>query len=158
MSTTLEPIDFADGKYQFGPLSIKQTIELERACGETDRDGLLHPKSLYTLHTEFGDGLGLDDETPVYVGGGSAHPAHIRETIRLLLIAGGSGIAAGQQVEVTPAKAAQLCDDYVYPARPLVEAQYIAWAALEAMIRGVTLKKKVDEDPEAEGSNPSTED
>lgn len=141
-STANEPIKFADGIYQFGPLSLKQAIELERACGTTDREGILHPKSVYTIYDEIGRGLGLDGETPVYLGGGAAHPSDIRETIRLLLIAGGQGMVAKQEVEVGPIKAAQLCDDYLYPARPMLEGQYLAWAGLKAMIEGVTLKKK----------------
>lgn len=153
--TALEPISFGDGKYQFGPLSLKQVVELERACGVTDREGVLRSKSVYVIYDELGQGLGLNGDAPVYLGGGGAHPGDIREVIRLALIAGNSGVVAGNEIQVGPVKAGQLCDEYLYPERPMIEGQHIAWAVLNAMIVGVTLKKKAEtteegpESPEA---------
>ena len=142
MRTEHDPIKFADGTYRFF-LPMKQVLELERACGATDRDGILHTKSIYTMHEEMGQGLGLDEAgNPVYLGGGTAHPRDIKEVIRLALIGGGSGLVDGVEVEVGPLKAQQLCEDYVYPAQPLINGQFLAWSILEAAIRGVQVKKK----------------
>lgn len=158
LETFVRPITFADGKYQLGPLSMKQIIELERACGMKDAQGNLIPKSVYTIHAELEQGLGVnkDDGAASYFGGGAAHPGDIANTVRLLLIAGNSGLVAGEPIEVGPAKAAQLCDDYLYPHRPLIEGQYLAWAGLNAMIVGVSVKKKAGEAAD-ESRTPSSE-
>lgn len=142
--TFVDPVAFGDGKYQLGPLSMKQVVELERLCGSKDAQGNLVPKSIYQIHSECEAGLGFNKETeaPAYFGAGSAHPSDIHHTVRLLLIAGNSGMVAGAQIDVGPAKAAQLCDDYLYPHRPLIEGQYLAWAGLNAMIVGTEVKKK----------------
>ncbi|WP_066795053.1 hypothetical protein [Sphingomonas soli] len=157
METRLKPVQFGDGKYSLA-LNLKQIIELERNCGVTDRDGKLFPKSIYAIHEELGAGLGLNDEAPVYLGGGAARPSDIRETIRLALIGGDNGLlGSGEEIKVGPAKASQLCDDYLFPHRPIVEGQYIAWAVLNAAIVGVEVKKKAVSDPESDLS-PSPED
>lgn len=155
MQTFVEPVDFADGKYQLGPLSIKQIIELERNCGFKAPDGRVYPKSIYQIHDELGAGLGLQDERAVYVGGGAAHASDIREGLRLLLIAGNRAIVAGEEIEVGPVKAAQLCDDYLYPHRPLIEGQYLVWAGLSAAIVGIDIKKKPDQSAQSEDMSPS---
>lgn len=156
MHTRIEPVQFGDGKYSLF-LSLKHIIELERNCGVADRDGRLHPKSIYAIHEELGAGLGLNEETPVYLGGGAARPSDIREVIRLALIGGNNGVlGSGEEIVVGPAKANNLCDDYLYPHRPMVEGQYIAWAVLNAAIVGVEVKKKAEHPPVSD-PNPSPE-
>lgn len=156
MQTRIEPIRFGDGTYTLF-LNIKQLVELERSCGTTDRDGRLHPKSMYQIYEEVGAGLGMNDDTPIYLGGGAAHPNDIREVIRLGLIGGNNGLlGSGEEIKVGPAKAQQLCDEYLYPHRPLIEGQYIAWAVLNAAIVGVEVKKKADSPQESDPS-PSPE-
>ncbi|GGO96571.1 hypothetical protein [Stakelama pacifica] len=146
METAIEPIAFGDGKYQLR-LTLKQIFEIERSCGFKDHEGITRPKSIYIMLDELEAGLGQqqDTEQPVYLGGGAAHARDIREVIRCALIGGNSGFVAGEEIEVGPGKAQQLVDEYLFPARPLVEGQYIAWAVLNAVIRGVTLKKKAEE-------------
>lgn len=141
MQTDLESVAFADGKYRFA-LTLKLIIEIERNCGEKDRDGVPRPKSVYITHDELGAGLGLNDDAAVYFGGGAARASDIREVIRCALIGGNSGLVAGQQIEVGPQKAVELCDNYLFPHRPLIEGQYLAWSILEAAIRGIRVKKK----------------
>lgn len=157
MSLSLDSVAFADGRYRFA-LTLKLIVEIERNCGHMDRDGVLQPKSIYRIHDELSGGLALDDDTPVYLGGGDARASDIREVIRCGLIGGNSGVVAGVSIEVGPAKAGELCDSYLFPHRPLIEGQYLAWAILDACIRGVTLKKKAESDEqETEESRLSTE-
>lgn len=166
LSTANEPIAFGDGEYLFR-LPLKQIFEIERNCGFHDRDGILRPKSIYLILDELEAGLGENQETgaAVYLGGGAAHARDIREVIRCGLIGGNSGMVAGEEIEVGPNKAKQLVDDYLYPSRPLVEGQHIAWAILNAVVRGATLKKKepvkqdgsTDQDSTGESSSPTAE-
>jgi hypothetical protein len=144
MQTSLEPVKFGDGTYKLGALSLKQIVELERACGHKDAQGNVTPKSIYQIHAECEAGLGFNEEAgqAAYFGGGIARPMDIYHTVRLLLIAGNSGVVAGVETPVGPQRAAQLCDDYLYPYRPLIEGQYLAWAGLNAMIVGIDVKKK----------------
>jgi hypothetical protein len=159
MRTFVAPISFGDGKYQLGPLSLKQVVELERLCGAKDAQGAIVPKSVYQIHSECEAGLGFEEQTEKagYFGGGAARPMDIYHTVRLLLIAGNSGMVAGSPIEVGPTKAAQLCDDYLYPHRPMIEGQYLAWAGLNAMIVGVDVKKKAEPSQERDLS-PSAEE
>lgn len=130
---TAVTLDFADGSYRFW-LPLPQALELERNCG----------KSLFTIFDQVASGLGLIDDKPVYATGGAAMVKDIRETIRLGLIGGNSAMVDGEEKPVGPQTAKQLVDDYVYPARPLIEGQYLAWGILKAAIEGVQLKKKAE--------------
>lgn len=143
----LESVAFADGRYRLA-LTLKLVVEIERNCGTTDRDGVTRPKSIYTIHEEVGAGLALDGEQPVYLGGGASHANDIRQVIRCALIGGKAGMVADEEIEVGPQRADQLCDEYLFPHRPLIEGQYIAWAVLDACIRGASLKKKDADNPE----------
>ena len=78
----------------------------------------------------------------------------VRETIRLALIGGNSGMVEGEEVEVGPLLAKQLVDGYIYPARPFSEGVVLAWRILHAAIHGVQLKKKAEPKAEAEPSDP----
>jgi hypothetical protein len=134
---------------------MKQVIELERKCGQFDREGVPHPKSIYQIHSELGAGLGIDEDLPVYMGGGATYPNDIREVIRLGLIGGNKGLVDEEEKEVGPLTASHLVDSYVYPARPLIESQHVAWSILQAAIVGVQVKKKAETSEAAEGLTPS---
>ena len=136
--------EFADGEYRFW-LPLPQMTALERACGDV---------SILTLEERMRAAIGQDGETFVFVGGGSAMVADIRETIRLALIGGDHGMVDGESVEVGPIRAKQLVDEYVCPARPMGEGLVLAWRILHALVFGVRLKKKADE-PGADGASPS---
>lgn len=131
MKSTSINLGFADGDYTFA-LPLPQFLELERKTG----------KSAFAIYDQVSAGLGIDDADAVYLGGGAAMLADVRETIRLGLIGGNSALVDGEEVEVGPRTALSLVDAYVYPARPLIEGQRIAWAILNAAIEGVQLKKK----------------
>ncbi len=133
MDTATE-LGFADGTYRFW-LPMPQILELERKCGG---------KSVFAMFDQIGAGLGLSEDRPVYLGGGSAMVTDIREVIRLALIGGNSAMIDGEEKQIGPNAARQLVEDYVYPARPLVEAQHLAWAILHAAINGIEVKKKAE--------------
>ena len=133
MDTAAE-LDFGDGRYRFW-LALPHIIELERKTGG---------KSVFAIYDQLGAGLGLDGETPIYLGGGAAMTTDIRETIRLGLIGGNSGMVDGEQIEVGPQRARELVDTYTFPARPIIEGQHVAWSILHAAITGISLKKKAE--------------
>lgn len=137
MDTATE-ITFGDGVYRAW-LPLPQAIELERKCGLADREGKTHPKSLFTIYEQIGEGFGRDaDGALVFMGGSTAPVRDINETIRLGLIGGNSG----PEGEVGPIRAGQLIELYGYPARPLQEVAATAWKILHAAIVGIELKKK----------------
>lgn len=138
MDTAVE-IPFADGEYRFW-LPLPQLVELERKTGDT---------SIETIFSRLNAAIGLDGDEAVYIGGGAAMIADVRETIRLGLIGGNCGQVNGEEIEVGPLLAKQLVDQYVCPARPFKEGAVIAWRILFAMIEGVRLKKKVSDEPES---------
>ncbi|WP_121119102.1 GTA-gp10 family protein [Croceibacterium ferulae] len=107
MPDTAVELSFADGRYTFW-LALPQVIELERKGGG---------KSIFTMYDQIGAGLGIVGEQPVYAGGGSAMLTDIRETIRLGLIGGNSGMVSGAQIEVGPNLARDLVDTYNADAR-----------------------------------------
>lgn len=131
VSTSID-LGFADGSYTFA-LPIPQLLELERKCGN---------KSVFKIYDELSAGLGIDNGEAVYLGGGAGMLTDLRETIRLSLIGGNAAMVDGEEIAVGPRTALNLVDAYVYPARPLIEGQRIAWAVLKAAIEGVQLKKK----------------
>jgi hypothetical protein len=138
--------EFADGEYRFW-LPLPQMVALERACGDT---------SILTLEERLRAAVGQDGDKDVFLGGGWAMVADIRETIRLALIGGNHGLVGGEEIEVGPIRAKQLVDEYVCPARPMSEGVVLAWRILFAMVFGARLKKKadepVDESPSEEAS------
>jgi hypothetical protein len=155
MADTAVEIDFADGRYRFW-LPLPQVVELERKTGDT---------SILVIEERLRAAIGVEENEGgeprfVFLGGGAAMVSDVRETLRLGLIGGGSGMVDGQEVEVGPNTARQLVDAYVYPARPLGEGVVLAWRVLHAAIHGVQLKKKLTPDA-AEGAqppNPSAKD
>lgn len=144
-------LPFGDGEYRFW-LPLPQVFELERVCGDV---------SLLAIEERLRGGIGQDATGEfVYAGGGSAMVREIRETIRLGLIGGNSGMVDSAEVEVGPLRAKELLDLYIYPARPMVESALVAWRILHAAIFGVRLeegsKKKgepaLSESPSEKGS------
>lgn len=133
-------LPFGDGEYRFW-LPLPQVFELERVCGDV---------SLLAIEERLRGGIGQEATGEyVFAGGGSAMVREVRETIRLGLIGGNSGMVDGAEVEVGPLRAKELLDLYSYPARPLVESALVAWRVLHAAIFGVRLgegsKKKAEE-------------
>lgn len=157
MADTAVNFDFADGNYRFW-LPLPEVVELERKTGT----------SILVIEERLRGAIGVDGELgvanapdPIFVflGGGSATVADVRETLRLALQGGGGGLVDGQEVEVGPNTARQLVDAYVYPARPFSEGVVQAWRVLHAAIHGVQLsaKKKPEPGPVI-SENPSGKD
>lgn len=139
---TATTITFGDGEYRAW-LGLPQAIELERKCGVADRDGKTHPKSLFTIYEQIGEGFGRDEAGElVFMGGATVPVRDINETIRLGLIGGNNGPDDGTGAEVGPIRALRLVELYGYPARPLSEVAAVAWKILHAAIVGIDLKKK----------------
>jgi len=139
MADTAVELDFADGQYRFW-LPLPQITELERKTGDT---------SILVIEDRLRGAIGVEDAGEaggeprfVFLGGGAPMIADVRETLRLGLIGGGSGLVDGAEVEVGPNTARRLVDSYAYPARPLGEGVVLAWRILHAAIHGVRLKKK----------------
>jgi len=127
MDETAIDLDFGPGHYRFW-LPMARIVEIERLCGD---------KSVLTIHDDLGGALGLDaDGEPVFVGGGQGRIRDVYEVIRCAAIGGGTA----------PIDAKRLVDEYV-DGRPLAETLPVAWAILEAAVRGVRLKKKADDVP-----------
>ena len=129
-------LDFGPGRYDFW-LPMARIVEIERECGN---------KSILAMHDEMGHAMGIERETErqVFLGGGNGRIKDIYEVIRCAAIGGGT----------SPIDAKRLADEYV-DGRPLSETLPVAWAILDAAIRGVQLKKKA-EAPEDESLSPST--
>lgn len=143
MHTAID-LDFAGQKFTFW-LPLPRIIELERG-GNAGKG-----KSVFRMYDELGAGLGFTpDGAPVYINGGDARTEDMRNVIRLALMGGNSD---GTGDEVGPTRAAQLVEDYVYPARPLVEGVALAWAILNAAINGVQVKKKEPSDETRDSAN-----
>ena len=139
---TATTITFGDGDYRAW-LALPQAIELERKCGVADRDGKTHPKSLFTIYEQIGEGFGRDEAGElVFMGGPTVPVRDINETIRLGLIGGNNGPDDGSGADVGPIRALRLVELYGYPARPLSEVAAIAWKILHAAIVGIDLQKK----------------
>lgn len=146
MSETALTIEFGDARYRFW-LPMARIVELERVCGD---------KSILTIEHEMSMALGaipgMDD--PVFLGGGSARIRDIYEVIRCAAIGGGQREANGQTTTVSALDAKRLADGYV-DGRPIAETLPVAWAILNCAIRGVQLKKNIDNLTEAADRNPS---
>lgn len=148
MADTAVHLQFADGEYRFW-LPLPQVVELERKTGA----------SILAIEERLRAAIGADgpqeDPTFVFLGGGSATVADVRETLRLALWGGGGGLVDGQEVEVGPNTARQLVDAYVYPARPFSEGVVQAWRVLHAAIHGIQLVKKKGKGVTGAGETPS---
>lgn len=132
MPDTAITLRFGDGEHQFW-LPMASISEIERRCGD---------KSILLMHDEMGEALGRNpqgDGELVFIGGGVARLRDIYEVIRCAAIGGGA----------SPLDAKTLVDSYV-DGRPIAETLPVAWAILNAAIRGVSLKKKETE-PEVTG-------
>lgn len=129
---TAVTITFADGEYRFW-LGLPQIVALERACGDV---------SILTIEERMRAAIGQDGDEFIFLGGGSAMIADVRETIRLALIGGNHALTDAGEVEVGPIRAKQLVDEYICPARPLSEGVVIAWRILHGAIFGVRLDAK----------------
>jgi hypothetical protein len=124
--------EFGDGSYRFW-LPLPQVFELERSCDS----------SILAIEEKLRISIGQDEDgKTVFIGGGTASIKEIRETIRLALIGGNSGMVDGVETEIGPIRAKQLVEAYCYPARPLAENAALAWLILSSAIFGVRLKKK----------------
>jgi hypothetical protein len=128
---------------------MPQVIELERKCGQRGDDGALKPKPITSIYDGINDALATDpDGKTVWIGGGAIHPMECNEVLRLGLIGGNNGQAHGEvEGQVGPIRAAQLVQDYGYPARPLVEVAAHALRILHAAIVGIEVKKKPEVTP-----------
>lgn len=139
MSDTAVELDFAGGKYRFW-LPLPQVIAVERGPAAHKHEG--YPRSIFAMYDAISGGLGISEDGPVYMGGATALVGDIRNIIMQGLIGGNSGLVDGEKVDVGPQVAAQLVNDNVFPARPLIEGMHLAWAILSAAINGIALKKK----------------
>jgi hypothetical protein len=139
MDTAIE-LDFADGRYRFW-LPMPQIVALERGPSNNPYPGA-YPRSVFAMYEAMASGVAEDDEGPKFLSNVSAFASDVIETIRLGLIGGNLGVVNGEEVEVGPILAGRLVREYAYPARPLEESLYVAWAILHAAIRGIQLKKK----------------
>lgn len=138
MPDTATEIQFGSETYRAW-LPLPQAIELERKCGLIDREGKTHPKSLFAIYEQIGEGFGVGVDGELAFMGGATVPARdCNEVIRLGLIGGN----AGPDGEIGPVRAGQLVELYGYPARPLSEVAATAWKILHAAIVGIDLKKK----------------
>lgn len=152
MADTAVTFAFADGEYRFW-LPLPEVVELERKTGSS----ILAIEE--RLRAAIGADGSQDEANPLFVflGGGTATVADVRETLRLALQGGGGGLVDGEQIEVGPIRARQLVDAYVYPARPFGENVVQAWRVLHAAIHGIQLASKKNS-AAGESLNPSERD
>ncbi|WP_148276564.1 hypothetical protein [Sphingobium sp. SYK-6] len=120
---------------------MPRIVEIERGP-QGFRHDKRYPVSIFQLYDEIGGGLGVHEDKPVYLGGGTAIIADARNVILQGLIGGGKALVDGQEIEVGPMRAAELVESYLFPNAPAVEAAFLAWTILNAAINGVQLKKK----------------
>lgn len=143
MPDTAVDIEFAGGKYRFW-LPMPQVTAIERGPAAHKHEG--YPRSILSMYDEIGAGLGLAGDVPIYMGGGNALVGDVRNIILQGLIGGASGVIDGEEQPVGPNVAARLVEDFVFPARPLVEGMNIAWTILHAAITGIALDQKKSQD------------
>jgi len=155
MPDTAVDLDFAGGKFRFW-LPGPQIFAVERGPVARRHEG--YPRSIFAMYDQLSEGLGLAEGRAVYVGGATALEGDIRNIILQGLIGGNSGMVDGEQIEVGPQLAAEMVQDNLYPARPLIECMHLAWAILNAAINGIDLKKKPVATDEAGAPNLSEKD
>jgi hypothetical protein len=145
MPDTALVLKFGNGDYRFW-LPMRELCQLEKECD----------KSVIQMHDEMGQSLGLlpGSEEPHFIGGGQTRFHEIRATIRFALLGGNEGKVNGEDVKVSPITAREIVETYV-DGRPIAETLPVAWSILEAAVRGVSLKKKVEDEAGGESLSPS---
>lgn len=128
MRTEIE-LEFGDGKYLF-KLPLVQINELQSKTGLGI--GALYAKLLQGRYIYAPD----NDATMGMPTQANYAAADVIEPIRLGLIGGGQGIVDGVPVKVTPLVANRLVENYVYPARPFMEAWTLATSVLSVVVEG----------------------
>jgi len=95
--------------------------------------------SVFQLFDWLGKNLGSIGEEIVLLNGTEITPKQCHSVIRNSLIGGG----------VPEKEAGELVETYAYPARPAINDLALAWCILQALIYGVSLKKKAEDAPES---------
>jgi hypothetical protein len=128
---------------------MARIVEIERICGD---------KSILEMHDQLGQALGMmpGAEDVHFIGGGTARIRDVYEIIRCAAIGGAERRDGETTAKVGPLDAKHLVDNYV-DGRPLAETIPVAWAILDAAIRGVSLKKKAPEPEQGESDLSPTE-
>lgn len=121
-------LQFADGEYMFR-LAVREVVELQEKCG-AGVAAVFSRLMMGRYKGPNGDILFNPLEAVFKL-------EDIRETIRLGLIGGGTGMVNGETINVDPTKAMRLVRDYV-DTRPLLETWRIASAVLSAFVVGYT--------------------
>jgi hypothetical protein len=130
MSNRIE-MAFADGVYEFA-LPLPRIDELQRKTGVGI--GGLFARVLKGCIEIKGSVIQLPQNAEFYA-------LDIIETIRQGLIGGGRGMVDGNEIEVTPALAHRLIENYVLT-EPLNKSWSLAGAILGACVMGYTPPKK----------------
>lgn len=99
--------------------------------------------SVFQLFDWLGKNLGQIGDEMVLLGGAEITPKQCHSVIRNALIGGG----------VPEREAGELVETYGYPARPAIHDLALAWSILQALIYGVSLKKKAVEAQESTTSS-----
>lgn len=133
-------LDFGDGEYDFR-LPIGGVIELQEKG-----DAGIAEIFARLMAGRYRDGNGDILFNPLEA---RFKVQDVRDTIRLGLIGGNSGLVDGKQITVNPAKALQLVRDYV-DTRPLLENWRIASAVVAAFVVGYTPPGAQKKSPAAE--------
>lgn len=144
MNSSIE-LEFADGEYTFA-LPLPQINELQTKCGIGI--GGLYAR-IYKGAMVVGEGENAKSVLLPHLA--EFHVADIVETIRQGLIGGGRATVDGAEIQVTPAIANRLIDNYV-AGKPLHPNWSIASCILAACIHGYDPPKKA-----APASAPATE-
>ncbi|GGC23000.1 hypothetical protein GCM10011371_08360 [Novosphingobium marinum] len=147
---TAVDLPFADGTYRFW-LTLAPLAELERTLSELAANAPERPASMLGLEWQLRSGISLTEEgKAVYTGAADSSAVKaIRETIRLALVGGNLAIVDGEEREVSPQRAKELVETYVYPERPLGEAAAMAWRILGAAVYGDTPSASSEEKADA---------
>lgn len=131
MSGNKIDLAFADGEYTFA-LPLPRIDELQRKTGVGV--GALFARVLKGC-------VQIKNDVHLMPQNAEFHVLDIVETIRQGLIGGGRGMVNGEEVEVTPALAHRLIENYVLT-EPLNRSWPMAGAILGACIMGYTPPKK----------------
>lgn len=124
-----------DGTYRLF-LDLPQAVELERKSGYVDKEGNQHSGSIFQVYDRLAKGRYELEGKPVgFAAEGAATVNDCRETVRLGLIGGATGIVDGEKVAVTARRALELVDTYLTNA-PLEEGWTLAFLLLDAAING----------------------
>lgn len=139
-------LEWADGVYTFAlPISLIAELQRKTRTGIGQLYARLLKGRYFIPNVDGGlDAVGDPAQADFNI-------EDVMEPIRLGLIGGKHAVVNGQDVDVTPTRAAQLMEIYSYPARPLREAWDLAVAILSVCIEGWQepdpLKKKEQDEP-----------